>query len=212
MEVITGPNLEAYAEAHSLNESPVLSALAQETREKLPETAGMLLGSLAGGFLRLMVRTSKARRVLDIGTYTGYSALALAEALPEDGEVITCDNDADVTEIARRHWEESPHGGKIQLRLGEALDTLKDLEGPFDLIFLDADKGNYINYWEAALPFVPSGGLLISDNTLMHGGVLDPQEDREKAIVRFNTHVANDSRVEAVLMPIRDGVTLAWKK
>ncbi|HEY8378861.1 MAG TPA: class I SAM-dependent methyltransferase, partial [Nannocystis sp.] len=155
-----------------------------------------------------------ARSVLEIGTFSGYSALAMASVLPDDGTLVTCDIDPVATAVARRYFAESGYGHKIDLRLGPALDTIAALaaEGRrFDLVFIDADKQNYVNYWDAVLPLVPVGGLVLADNTLWSGRVLDPREDSDRAIVAFNRHVAADPRVEHVLLSVRDGVMLARK-
>jgi caffeoyl-CoA O-methyltransferase len=172
----------------------------------------MLVGPVQGMFLTLIARSTGARNVLEIGTFTGYSALRLAEGLPDDGEVITCDIDPDTTEIARRHWAQSPHGRKIKLVLAPALDTIESFPGPFDLVFIDADKGNYINYWEACIPKVRSGGLILADNVLWSGRVLDPKEEDDHALVAFNKHVVNDTRADVVMLTVRDGITLACKR
>jgi len=125
--------------------------------------------------------------------------------------LITCDIDQEATEIAKKYWSRSPHGKKIELRLGYALETLKTIEGVFDVVFIDADKENYINYWELCIPKTRSGGLLVVDNVLWSGGALDPKDETDRAIAEFNEHVSNDKRVEVVMLPIRDGVSLAWK-
>jgi caffeoyl-CoA O-methyltransferase len=135
----------------------------------------------------------------------------MAEGLPDDGKLITCDIDPETTKIAKKYWSRSTHGKKIELKLGPALETLKTIEGLFDLVFIDADKVNYINYWELCLPKVRPGGLLVIDNVLWSGSVLNPEDETERAIDEFNKHVYNDKRVEVVMLPIRDGVTLAWK-
>ncbi len=135
----------------------------------------------------------------------------MAEGLPDDGKLITCDIDPETTQIAKKYWSRSPHGKKIELKLGQALETLKTIEGLFDLVFIDADKVNYINYWELCLPKIRPGGLLVIDNVLWSGSVLKPEDETERAIDEFNKHICNDKRVEVVMLPIRDGVTLAWK-
>jgi caffeoyl-CoA O-methyltransferase len=157
------------------------------------------------------VRLLRAKRILELGTFTGYSSLIMAEGLPDDGKVITCDIDPVTTEIAKKYWSRSPHGKKIELKLGPALETVKTIVGLFDLVFIDADKVNYINYWELCLPKIRRGGLLVIDNVLWSGSVLNPEDETERAIAEFNKHVSNDERVEVVMLPIRDGVTLAWK-
>jgi caffeoyl-CoA O-methyltransferase len=149
--------------------------------------------------------------VLELGTFTGYGAMAMAEALPADGEIITCDLDPVATKIAQKYWARSPHGSKIRLRLGPALKTLETIHPPLDLVFLDADKENYIQYWEACIPKLRGGGVLAADNVLWSGRVLAPKEPDDHAIVAFNKHVAGDDRVETVIIPIRDGVSVSIK-
>lgn len=204
-------SIEEYAQSHSEPPGPLLEALREETYARM-RSPQMQVGALEGGFLRLLVRLSGARRVLELGTFTGYSALCMAEGLPEDGELITCDVDPDAVTMARRYWERSPHGHKIHPRLGPALQTLAHLSGPFDLVFIDADKQNYTAYYEAALPLLRHGGLVVADNTLWSGRVLHPESANDHAIVAFNDHVARDARVEKVLLTVRDGMTLARKK
>lgn len=207
---LVSPAIERYAARHSAPESAILRALAKETYSKtrIPQ---MQVGHLQGTFLRLLVRLTRARRVLEIGAFTGYSALAMAQALPKEGRLITCDIDPEATGIARRFWKKSPHGEKIRLELGPALATLRSLKGPFDLVFLDADKENYVRYWDACVPKTRPGGLLVADNVLWSGRVLDPKDATDRALARFNRHVLRDSRVEAVMLPVRDGITLAFK-
>ncbi|MGH7197881.1 MAG: O-methyltransferase [Candidatus Omnitrophota bacterium] len=208
---IVSPKIERYAEDHSQPESKLFKELARYTwrHTEIPQ---MQVGHLEGSFLRLMVRIARARRVLEIGTFTGYSALAMAGGLPPKGSLITCDIDPEAVGIARKFWKKSPHGHKIKPVLGPALETLKKLRGPFDLIFIDADKENYIRYWEECLPKVRPGGLILVDNVLWSGRVLDPKEPSDRAIVRFNRHVRRDKRVEFVMLTLRDGLTLARKR
>ena len=200
--------IEAYADARSTPESALCRELAEETRAKATNPQ-MMIGNTEGLFLRALVRATGARRVLEIGTFTGYSALAMAGGLPEDGKLITCDIDPESTAIARAFWARSPYGARIELRLGPALDTIGGLDGPFDLAFIDADKGGYIDYWEAIVPIVRKGGVIVADNVLWSGRVLDPQEPDDKALAAFNKHVAADERVEQVMLPVRDGITVA---
>lgn len=211
MTVITPEPIETYAAHHAPEEAPLLQDLARETYATM-ERPQMQVGRLEGGLLRLLVRAVRAQRVLEIGTFTGYSALAMAEGLPEDGALITCDIDAKTSAIAQRYFDQSPHGKKIQLRIGPALETIAKLKGLFDLVFIDADKSNYQNYWDAVLPKVRSGGLIIVDNVLWSGRVLDPQDVDSRAIAAFNASVRSDPRTESVLLPVRDGITLAWKR
>lgn len=207
------PALADYITAHTSGEPPLFQRLRAETQASLPNPQ-MQVGPVEGAFLRIMVACSRARSVLEIGTFSGYSALAMASVLPDDGTLVTCDIDPVATAVARRYFAESGYGHKIDLRLGPALDTIAALaaEGRrFDLVFIDADKQNYVNYWDAVLPLVPVGGLVLADNTLWSGRVLDPREDSDRAIVAFNRHVAADPRVEHVLLSVRDGVMLARK-
>jgi caffeoyl-CoA O-methyltransferase len=136
----------------------------------------------------------------------------MAEGLGDDGQLITCEIDSRSAAMAREYWAQSPHGGKITLALGNALETLETLEGPFDLVFIDADKQSYVAYWEACVPLVRSGGLILVDNVLWSGRVLDPKEPDDHALVAFNRHVREDSRVETVMLTIRDGITMACKR
>jgi predicted O-methyltransferase YrrM len=204
-------HIEAYAEGHSSPEPELFKELAAVTRAQTTHPQ-MMVGHLEGMFLKLLVLLTKARRVLEIGTFTGYSALAMAEGLPEGGTIITCDIDPKATAIARSFWARSPHGMKIDLRLAPALDTIAALNDPIDLVFIDADKQNYVRYWEACVPKVKSGGVLLADNVLWSGAVLDPKTDDDKALARFNQHVQRDQRVQMVMLPIRDGVTVAVKR
>lgn len=206
--------LARYVEAHSAPESELFQALREETHANL-SSPQMQVGRVEGALLRMLVQLTGARRVLEVGTYSGYSALSMASGLPDDGKLVTCDIDPVATAVARRYFERSPHGHKIELRLGPAIDTIRELaaEGArFDLLFLDADKQGYLDYYEAALPLLPAGGLVVADNTLWSGRVLDPQDDSDHAIVRFNARVAADERVDNVLLSVRDGVMLARKR
>lgn len=199
-----------YMEAHSSQEPEIFKALARETRDKTDQPE-MQVGHIEGLFLKILARSVRAERVLEIGTFTGYSSLMLAEGVAADGQVITCDIDPKVTSLAQRFWDQSPHGQRITLELGRALETINKVPAPIDMVFIDADKQNYIAYWEACVPKVRTGGLLVADNVLWSGRVLDPQEPDDHALAAFNEHVRNDSRVECVMLPIRDGITIASK-
>lgn len=205
------PAIEAYAQAHSEPPDPLLEELAQVTRARTAAPQ-MQVGPLEGAFLRLLVRLSGARRVLELGTFTGYSALCMAAALPDDGTLTTLDVDPEATRIAQDFFARSPHGRKVTLRLGPALETLATLSGPFDLAFIDADKVNYAAYFDAVVPLLRPGGLLVADNTLWSGRVLAPASASDQALVAFNAKVARDPRVEKVLLTVRDGVTLALRR
>jgi len=202
--------LDEYAQAHSTAPDDLLARLYAETHEQLAAPQ-MLTGPIEGRFLEMLVWASGARRVLEIGTYSGYSALSMAAALPPDGELITCDVWEEANAIARRYAAESPHGDKIDFRLGPALETIATLEGPFDLVFIDADKTNYANYFHATLPLLAERGLIVFDNTLWSGRVLPGGDDgsaETKALRELNEALASDPRGVVVLLPIRDGVTL----
>jgi caffeoyl-CoA O-methyltransferase len=208
--VIVSTQLDQYAAAHSAPEPPYLAALAAETRERFPRAHGMMVGAVEGQFLALMASLVGARRVLEIGTFTGYSSLAMAGGLPPGGTIVTCDVNPDHVAVARRHIEASPFAGRIEIRLGPALETLDTLPGPFDLVFVDADKGSYANYYEAVLPKLADGGVVLVDNVLWDGRVLDATDDdaETRAIAAFNDTVRDDPRVTSLMLPIRDGITV----
>ena len=174
----------------------------------------MLIGPFEGALLAMLVRLTGARRVLEIGTFTGYSALCMAEALPAKGKLTTCEIKPERADIARSFFARSPHGHKIKIHLGPALETLAGLpvSASFDFVFLDADKENYVNYYEAVLPCLRPGGLIVADNVLWSGRVLAPKKKSDRAVVRFNNHVRRDPRVECVMLPVRDGVSLIRKR
>jgi caffeoyl-CoA O-methyltransferase len=150
--------------------------------------------------------------VLEIGTFTGYSALSMAAALPEGGRIDTCDIEPKHVEVAQRYVDQSPYADRITIHLGPALETIARLEGTFDLVFIDADKPNYANYYEAVLPRLSARGLIAIDNTLWSGRVLDPQDEQSQAIAALNDAIAADERVVAVQLTVRDGVTLVRRR
>ena len=202
--------IEEYAFNHTSYEGNLLKSLEEETYEKL-ELPQMTTGRIEARFLKLLARLVGAKRILEIGTFAGYSALSMAEALPEDGELITCEIDPEAIAFAKRYFDLSAHGKKITLLEGAALDSLKSISGPFDMAFIDADKENYSNYYTAILPMIRSGGLLAVDNVLWSGRVLDPKDKSDKAIHQFNEKVIQDKRVESVLLTIRDGLNCIVK-
>jgi caffeoyl-CoA O-methyltransferase len=171
----------------------------------------MMVGPVEGQFLKMLATLTGARRILEIGMFTGYSTLAWAEALPKDGRIVTCEINPETTEIAKRYFAESPHGHKIEIRLGPALDSLKLMHGIFDLCFIDADKENYGAYYERCMELVRPRGLIILDNMLRGGRVLDPQDRPSQAVDALNKRIRNDPRVENVLLPVRDGIMLVRK-
>lgn len=207
MADLVPPKIDAYAAAHSLSESPVRRALREET-ERTMEFARMLVGPLEGAFLHMMARLVQATRVLEIGMFTGYSALCFAEALSEQGRVVTCEVDEESAAVARRFFAQSPHGRKVEIRMGPALETLAGVHEPFDLIFIDADKLNYVNYYRRAMELISPRGVILIDNVLWDGEVLldPPPDERTAAIQEVNRVVAADPRVTAVLATIRDGI------
>ena len=212
MAFIVDEQVEAYAVEHTTVLLDLFERLEAETREKTTAPQ-MMVGRLEGGFLAALVQLTGAKRILELGTFTGYSSISMATALPDDGRIITCDVDPDATAIARRYMDESGHGDKIEIRLGPALETIETLDGPFDLVFIDADKPNYENYYEAVLPKLADDGLLIADNVLWSGRVVEPDDDEStQAILAFNEHVRNDERVTAVMLTVRDGMTLVRRR
>jgi caffeoyl-CoA O-methyltransferase len=203
--------IEAYAERHTSPPDPLLAELAAETRATM-SAPQMLTGAIEGRFLELLVFGTGARRILEIGTFTGYSALSMAAALPPDGRIDTLDIEPRHAEVAQRYFDRSPHGHLIMLHLGPAVETIARLDGSFDLVFIDADKENYDNYYEAVLPRLSERGLIAIDNTLWSGKVLDPPDDASKAIAALNDKIAADERVVAVQLSVRDGVTLVRRR
>jgi len=208
---LTSPEINSYCEAHTTDLSPLFQKLREETYAKTT-APNMQVGKIEGSLLRMLVAITNAKNILELGTFTGFSALAMAEALPADGKLITCDIDEKNTSIAREYWSMSPHGEKIELKIGSALDTLKKITSESqDIIFIDADKANYTNYWELCVPLLKKNALLIVDNVLWSGRVLNPQESSDHHIAAFNEHAKKDSRVEVLMLPVRDGILLARK-
>ena len=197
---------------HGLNRR-CCRALREDTYRNM-EYPQMVVGPLEGAFLKMMTQVVQAKQVLEIGTFTGYSALCFAEALPSDGRIITCDIDDKAVAMAKTYWAKSNEGRKIQSRLGPAVDTLKTLSGSFDLIFIDADKINYVNYYRRALELVSERGVILIDNVLWSGDVLKSREvdSSTAAIQELNRLIAADPQVNAVLVTIRDGIFLIRKR
>ncbi len=203
--------VERFAHDHSSPESDLFRRLQDETYATM-QFPQMQVGRIEGQFLKLLVRLIGARRILEIGMFTGYSALMMAEGLSDDGHLITCDINPKAEEIARRYFAKSPHGRKIEIRMGPALHTIQELTGPLDMVFIDADKQNYVNYYNACLPLLRPGGLIVADNVLWSGRVIQPEDDDTRAIVAFDERVTSDPRVENVCLTVRDGIMLAWKR
>ncbi len=207
-------DLAIYVEAHAPDEPALLAELKEATYAALDDPQ-MQVGRVEGSLLKLLAQLTAARRVVELGTFSGYSTLCLAAGTAQGGRVITCDIDPVATDLAKTFWARSPHGDKIELRLGPAIDTLADLaraQDPFDLAFIDADKTSYEAYWEALVPMMRPGGLIIADNTLWSGKVLHPQDPSDHALVAFNARVRADDRVDQVLLSVRDGIMLARKR
>ncbi len=203
--------MERYAHAHTTRPSDLMEELERETKKCVPMSQ-MLTGRVEGTLLRMLVRISGAKKVVDVGTYTGYSALMMAEGLPPDGELITCEVSEDHAELALRFIARSPRANQIRLRLGHALDTLREIpSGSTDFVFIDADKSSYSDYYEESLRILRHGGLIAVDNVFWSGKVLNPGDEDSLAIVEFNELVKNDERVEKVMLSIRDGVYLIRK-
>ena len=209
MQPIVDEAVVAYARAHTQEAPELLERIERETLAM--RGAEMLTGRTEGQFLRMLATLIGAERILEIGMFTGYSALMMASALPDHGELHTCDVDPEAKTIARRHFAESPHGSKIRIHMGPALETLETLPGPFDLVFIDADKENYPNYYEPVLARLRPGGLMVVDNTLWSGEVVDPQDEAGRAIHELNETIQHDPRVENVLATSRDGIHIARK-
>ena len=203
--------VEQFAHDHTEAETDLYVRLREETY-RVMQRPQMQVDVIEGRFLQMLVRLSGTKSILELGMFTGYSALMMAEALPDDGRLITCEIDSKAEAIARRYFAESPHGDKITIRMGPALDTIKTLSRPLDLVFIDADKVNYSNYYEACLPLLKFGGLIVADNVLWSGKVVDPKDADDHAIVAFNRLVQSDPRVKNVCLTVRDGMMLAWKR
>jgi caffeoyl-CoA O-methyltransferase len=203
-------DIDAYAEAHTTPPADFMTRLAQETHASLAFPQ-MLTGAIEGRLLETLVFLAQPRLVLELGTYSGYSALAMAAALPPDGRIVTCEIAPEHAAFAQRHIDASPYAGRIEVRLGPALDTIATLDESLDLVFIDADKPAYRDYYEAVLAKLAPRGLIAVDNTLWSGRVADPGSDPDAstaALVAFNDHVAADPRVVSVMLTVRDGVTL----
>jgi len=200
--------IEAYSERYTSAQADLFDRLDAETRET-QQSPQMMVGHVEGAFLAFLVAMTNAKRVVEVGTFTGWSSIAMARALPPGGSIVTCDINEETTAVARRYAEEAGVADRIEYRLGPAVETLATLDGPFELAFIDADKPGYVDYYEATLPKMSPRGVIAADNTLFG---LDGDGENAKAIARFNEHVLHDERVEAVLLPFREGVTLIRRR
>jgi len=198
-------DVERYAEEHSTPPDDVFARLDAETRASFARNAGMMIGPLVGTFLAFVVRLKQPHRVLEIGTFTGWSSIAMAQALPPGATIVSCDVNEETTAVARRYAEEAGVADRIDYRIGPALELLPGLDGPFDLVFIDAWKDDYLAYYEAVLPRLADDGIILCDNTL--SGM---REDHPLA--EFNRRVRDDPRVECLLLPVRDGVTMIRRR
>lgn len=203
--------IEKYARDHTTDPSAYVAELVETSDQEL-EHIDMLSGKVVGQLLAILVRATGAERILEVGTFTGFSALYMAEALPENGQLITCEYNERYKAIAEEAFANHPSGHKIELLMGLALDTIASLQGQFDFIYLDADKINYLNYYKKLVPMLEPGKLMVIDNVLWNGEVVDPQADKPKTIAKLNDFITKDDSVEQVVLTVRDGVTIVRKR
>lgn len=209
---ITPFAIEQYAAQHTLPENPILYALNRETHLSVLQPR-MLSGHLQGTFLQFFSQLLQPLNILEIGTFTGYSAICLAQGLQANGILHTIDINEELYDIQRRYFDKAGLGTKIVSHVGNALDIIPTLPQTFDLIFIDADKQNYLNYYHLVLPKLRQGGYILADNVLWSGKVIEPKPDKDtEAIIAFNDAIANDPQVETLLLPLRDGILIARKK
>lgn len=204
------PELEEYVEENSAYEPEILSKLNRETYQKILQPR-MLSGHFQGRVLSMLSKILNPKVILEIGTYTGYATISLAEGLHIDGEIHTIDIKEELIDFQRKYFDLTGYGDKFHQHLGNALDIIPTINKKFDLVFIDADKDNYLNYYEMIVPLMNKGGVILSDNVLWSGKVvdkLDPKDKTTKLLLDYNKHLINDSRVESVLLPIRDGLTI----
>ena len=210
MITLVPPEIEQYAVDHTSSLPIHLKELTRFTYENT-DRPQMLSGPIEGTLLQFLTWITNARRVLEIGTFTGFSTQMISAVLPDDGILVTCEVDPEGAQIAQSFFDKNEHGYKIQIRLGPALETLKSLHDPFDIIFIDADKTEYSNYYEIALGLLANRGVIAIDNVLWGGRVLSPNDDEARAIADLNERIRRDTRVRHLLLPIRDGVMLIHK-
>jgi caffeoyl-CoA O-methyltransferase len=208
---VTNPEIEDYSIKLTSRESAAVQSLVSSSENEL-EFIDMICGNLVGELLRILVKVSKAKDILEIGTFTGYSALVMAEALPKDGTVTTIEMNIRYQKIAEKHFASYDSEGKVRLIKGDARDEISKFEEVFDLVFIDADKMNYSEYCDMCIDKIKSGGLIVVDNVLWDGLVLNPQDEKSASLHRFNKKIAEDERVEQVVLPFRDGVSVIMVK
>jgi caffeoyl-CoA O-methyltransferase len=209
------PNLHEYLVAHSTPPDALLRDLIAETAERFPGNVVYQIGPEQGTFMTMLASLMGARQAVEVGTFTGYSSICLARGLAAGGKLICCDVSEEWTALARGYWQRAGLAGRIELRLAPAIDTLRALPaGPWlDLAFIDADKPGYTSYWEELVPRVRPGGVILVDNTFLHGRIFERQPDRAAQAIRdFNEHALADGRTEVVMLPIGDGLTIARKR
>ena len=202
-----------YISNHSTPENNILASITRDTHLHVLNPH-MLSGHIQGRVLSMISWMLRPKRILELGTFTGYSALCLAEGLAEDGKLVTIEHNDELEETIRRNFAKSPLGERIDLRIGDCKMEIGNLEGPFDLVFMDADKREYCAYLEAVYPLVPIGGFILADNTLWDGHIIDPAYDKDKQTLglrAFNDRLATDERFEQVILPLRDGLTIIRK-
>ena len=203
-------NIFEYIEQHSSPESDVLQQITRRTHLEVINPR-MLSGHVQGRVLSMLSKMIQPKRILELGTFTGYSALCLAEGLTEDGELVTLEHNDEMEDAIRRNLGLSPLGEKVKLVIGDAKESLQRLKGEFDLVFIDADKKEYCDYLDLVLPLMRKGGWILADNTLWDGHIVDPAYDKDRqtvALRAFNDRVAQDERLEKVILPLRDGLTI----
>ena len=211
MTTIVNPEIEAYCHDMTGLESELLQELVRATLDRT-RYPGNMSGRLVGQTLKMLAAISNSRRVLEVGMFTGYAALSIAEALPEDGVIYCCETNPRAIEIAREFFDRSPHSQKLQVLFGRALDTIPGITEPLDMVFIDADKKKYFDYLELVLPMVRTGGLIVIDDALWKGHVLNPQDERDQVIADLNQHIAGREDLDNVLLPVRHGLNVIRKK
>lgn len=207
----TNKLIDKYINEHTTLPSSLLQEIAFVTKNSITGAA-MLSDNLVGRLLKLLVIISKSKKILEIGTYTGYATLSMAEALPNDGKIVTCEIDQIAIENAKRFFKLSHHAHKIHIMHGPALLSITTINYSLDLVFIDADKANYKNYYDLVLPKLKSGGLIIIDNALWNKEVINPQSKQAQIIDELNKQILNDPEVENIILNIRDGINVVYKK
>jgi caffeoyl-CoA O-methyltransferase len=220
MSNITPEPIHDYCVAHSSDVPEVFNQIKELTATRFPQGKQMQVGALEGNFLSILTQLTQAKTILEFGTFTGHSSTAFALALPPNGKITTLDRDPSATEFAKAHWEKAGVAHKVELILGDARQSVKKLEEEvksgarpeYDLAFIDADKAGYLFYFESCLSLIKKGGGILVDNVLWSGYVLNPEDESDRTMAAFNDTIKKDPRIELVMLPIRDGITLAIKK